>query len=410
MKKKVFIGLSDIASFIDDWDFGFKANHFKSLKGSIHYQPSVQNSKLDFVIKKQQDKVGFFKPRRISSKFKPWWDARVSDYYLHKAINECDIFIFFWESFNADFSDYKLLKQKGKKIITVFVGDDVRWESAMKQEFLKYDLPIIEYENYNRSIKGLGNKLRFLRTAEKYSDIILGQPNLMQLALKPYFNLHIPIISKNYIEKHEQRLKPVIVHAPTSVGKGTKHIEPVIERLKNEGLDFEYQRIQNVPRAKALEIYNNADIILDQVLTPGGGKLAYEGLAMGKIVLTLMAYNAYDQQKPSECPLVDVRAENLYDTLKQLIPDVNLRTQIALKGRSYIEKYHNPIEIVRKLLRDLENKQLSQPDYYPTFYRNEFIPENFEMLQEYNKWNQYVSGCDWYKTTVKPANRAGLIF
>ncbi len=172
MEKKVFIGLSDIASFIDDWDFGFKANHFKSLKGSIHYQPSVQNSKLDFVIKKQQDRVGYFKPRRISSKLKPWWDARVSDYYLHKAINECDIFIFFWESFNADFSDYKLLKQKGKKIITVFVGDDVRWESAMKQEFLKYDLPIIEYENYNRSIKGLGNKLRFLRTAEKYSDII----------------------------------------------------------------------------------------------------------------------------------------------------------------------------------------------------------------------------------------------
>ena len=61
--KKVFIGLSDIASFIDDWSEGFKQNGVKTLKGSISYQVAVQSSHLDFIIQKTKDKIGYFKPK-----------------------------------------------------------------------------------------------------------------------------------------------------------------------------------------------------------------------------------------------------------------------------------------------------------------------------------------------------------
>ena len=50
--KKAFIGLSDIASVIDNWGAGFEENNIKTLKGSMYYQHPIQNSKLHFVIEK----------------------------------------------------------------------------------------------------------------------------------------------------------------------------------------------------------------------------------------------------------------------------------------------------------------------------------------------------------------------
>lgn len=410
MNRKVFIGLVDIASFIGDWDFGFKENNYATLKGSINYQLPIQNSKLDFIIQKTTDRVGYFKPGRISIRVKPWWDKKVREYYFTKAINECDIFLFFWDSFYLQNADYKILKEKGKKIITVFVGDDVRWEPAMKQEFKMFKLPIIEYKNYDYSISSLNRKLNFLRVAEKYSDVILSQPNATQLSLRPYHNLHIPIVLNDYKERNQQRQKPIIIHAPTSIGKGTHYIEPIIEQLRNESFIFEYQRIQNIPREKAIEIYSNADIIIDQLLIPGGGKLAHEGLAMGKVVLTLMANNIYNQKKPSDCPLVDVRAENLSDVLKQLIPDVNLRSEIAAKGRPYIGKHHSPKKIVNDILNKIDNKTFCKPDYEPTFFRGNFIPESEESIDIYNKSTDFVKDCDWYKKHIATGERDGLFF
>ena len=410
MGKKVFIGLSDIASFISDWDNGFNMLHIKTLKGSMDYQASTQNSELDFVVKKYQDKMGYFKPRRVSVRLKPWWDKKVRTYFFEKALKNCNIFIIFWESFYPNHEDYELLKRKGKKIVTIFVGDDIRWEPAMKQEFEAYKLPVIEYENYDYSTNALNLKLEYLRIAEKYSDVILCQPNAMQLSIRPYYNLNIPIIAKDYIERSEQRIKPIIVHAPTSVGKGTKYIEPIIERLKLEGFDFEYKRIQNVPRPEAINIYQDADIIIDQLLTPGGGKLAHECLAMGKVVLTLMGYDNYDQLKPAECPLIDVNQDTLYEVLKPLILDWNKRTEIASKARSYIEKYHNPKIIIEDITNHLNGVKILKPDFTPVFFREEFVPESADALKVYNKWNQYIAECDWYKKTVKSGERNGLVF
>lgn len=408
--KKSFIGLCDIGSCFDNWNEGFNRNKIKAIKGSKHFQSAFQNSHLDFVIERAKNRVSYFKPGRISVRFKPWWDKFVSDYYFRKAIRECDIFVFVWFSFNHDFSDYKILKEKGKKIITLFVGDDVRWKPAMEQEFLKAGLTPFEYENYDSSVSELEKKLIFLRTAEKYSDMILSQPNISQLALRPYHNLNIPIISKWSKTNTHQRVKPIIVHAPTSIGKGTKFIEPIIEKLKEEGLEFEYIRIQNIPRQKALDVYENADIILDQILLPGGGGLTYDSLAMGKVVLTLMANNKYDQKKSKKCPIVDISEETLYDILKDIIPNQAKRIEIAAMGRPYIEKYHNPKEIVANILNHLDGSKLMEPDFYPAFFREQFIPESEEAKKVYNKWANYVKDCDWYKKYVSPGERAGLKF
>jgi hypothetical protein len=410
-KLKIFIGLADIASFIDDWAYGFEANNCDVLKGSKYNQAPIQTSKVDFSIQKTKDKIGFFRPGKISVFVKPLWDSLVEKYYFNKSLRECDVFFFIWETFKSDFSDLKKIKNKNKKIVTIFVGDDVRWYYAMKQEFLKYDLMPIEYENYDYSINGLKEKLTFLRNIEKYSDVIYTQPCALQLALRPYQNLFIPINPSEFLYKPKQNKKPLLIHAPTSLSKGTKYVELAVEKLKIDGIDFDYKCLKNVPREIALEEYANADIILDQLLIPGGGKLAYECLAMGKVVVTFMAYGKYEQNKPKDCPLVDANKENLFFILKDLINNYEKRTFIASQGLPYIQKYHNSKQICADILEDLKktNKQISA-DFTPTFFREEFIPESKEALVEYNKWNQYVADCDWYKETVKSGEREGLVF
>jgi len=410
---KIFIGLVDIASFIADWNEGFKKNNIDTLTGSIAYQPSVQNSKVHFVIQKTQDKIRYFKPGRISVRLKPWWNKTVKNYYFNKAVRECDVFLFIWSSFKDDFSDYKYLKEKGKKIITLFVGSDVRWPYSMKQDFQLHNISVVEdyhYDHTDYSIIDLERCLRCLRMAEKYSDLILGQPNYMQLALKPYNNINIPIILDSFKNKQTQRKIPLLVHAPTSTIKGTKFIEEAVARLSREGMLFEYKRIQNMPRAEALEVYSNADIVLDQLLLPGGGKLAYECLAMGKIVLTAMDYTNYDQKKPSDCPLVDVNPDTLYDVLKKIILDYDGRVELATKGRPYILEHHNPKTIVKKVIDLLNSSNQQTFDFKPTFFRDKFIPESEDAINMYNKWTDVVKDCDWYKEEIITGNRAGLKF
>jgi hypothetical protein len=322
-------------------------------------------------------------------------------------LRQCDVFIFIWSSFKADFSDYKILKRKGKKIITMFVGSEVRWVDGLNQELSGFGGKL----EINETKEKLKRNLLALRVAEKYSNVILGQPNFMQLALRPYSNLFIPIKLEEFKHNPIQRKVPVIIHAPTNAEiKGSKYIEYVIKRLKEDGVEFEYKRLEKVPRAEALSIYLESDIVVDQLLFPGGGKLTHECLAMGKVVLAYMNYEGYDQKKPKDCPIIDVDTENLYEVLKATIIDFELRDAVANKGRNYIKKYHNPKVIFQQTLALLENNSNQEKlEFTPNFFREQFIPES-ENLVVYNKWNEYVKDCDWYKKNIPSGEREGLIF
>ena len=120
-KSKIFIGLMDIASFIDDWRFGFEQNTMDVLTMLDRYQSVYQSSKIDIVIQEIQNKLSYYKPGKISEKTRPFFKRLVRKYYFNKALRECDVFVFIWQSFSSDFSDYEILKKKGKKM-TEFIN------------------------------------------------------------------------------------------------------------------------------------------------------------------------------------------------------------------------------------------------------------------------------------------------
>ena len=122
-----------------------------------------------------------------------------------------------------------------------------------------------------------------------------------------------------------------------------------------------------------------------------------------------MAYDTYPQKNPSDCPVIDVNPETLYPKLKALIEDYDFRKIHALKGRPYVEKHLEVGLFCDKVLALVQGQKL-EFDYQPNFFRDYFVPESAEAALVYNKWTKEVMDCGWYKTYVKPGERAGLIF
>jgi hypothetical protein len=332
---------------------------------------------------------------------------------LNEVIHDYDTFLFLWRGFRDDAADLEFLKKLGKKIVVVFVGSDVRWRTSYNQEVKRYSIPSF-YDRLDpteeSTIKELHNKLRYLRMAEKYADLIYSLPNQSQLALRPYNHFFVPI-NKNLIpENTGQREIPVVAHAPSRRAvKGTDIVLATLEKLKNEGIKFETKLIENMPYLDALKEYSNSDILIGELFIPSAGKLDREALAGGTIVLSSMRYD-YIDNPPSDCPIIDVHPDNLYHELKSIILDYPRRVELAKKGPAFVKKYHDVNSICEDIVDKLSNPTEPKWDFYPEFFRDHFIPENMEYTGLYNRYNQLVSNTDWYKKYVKPGERAGLIF
>ena len=409
---KIFLGLSNIASQFVDLQEGFKELGIETMSVIYGEKNNIIVNKVDYNITKLKSLFPYFKPRRISSRIKPIWDRKIEEFIIKKAFKECNVFIFFWSSFTNDFSDLKELKFLGKTVICVFVGDDVRWYYAMKQEFASYGLKPIDYpNNYDYSINGLAEKIRRLRMGEKYADFIFSRLDQAQLELRPYYRWNMMVNVKKYEENSFQRkIKPIIAHAPSSREvKGTKYILDVFEKLRKEGIEFEILLIENIPHLEALKLYKNVDILIDQLLCPGSGKLATEALACGTIVMAHMAYDKYPQKNPSECPIIDVNPDTLYEKLKNLILNYEFRVEHAKKGNPYVKTHLDVRKFCKKIIDLCEGKQVEY-DYSPDFFKEKFIPESEEATLVYNKWTETVKECDWYRKNINAVERVGLKF
>ena len=411
MSKKIFIGNNDVASILSDMKVAYNEMGIETITVMDRETTVLDRCEVDYNFTKAK-KIWFggVRPRALQK----WLQERQHIEYKvwRKAIKECDIFVFIWSSFKNDYSDIIELKKLGKKVIFLFCGDDARWYYAAKQEYELYGFRTIEYdENYDYSVAGLEKKLLRVRMAEKYADFIFSRLDQAQLDLRPYYRYHMWVDSKMVKHNPTQRAtNPVIVHAPSHRKiKGTQFVLEAFERLKNEGIQFTTKLIENLPNREAIDIYTDADIVIDQLIITGTGKLASEALAAGCVVMAHMGYGVYPQKNPDDCPIIDVNADTIYQELKSIILDYPRRVKLANEARNYVLR-NLDVRIFCKKIVDLCNDQQIPYDYHPDFYRNHFVPESVESTRVYNKWNQFVMDTDWYRKIVKSGERNGLIF
>ncbi|MBL8089776.1 MAG: hypothetical protein KF758_14425 [Anaerolineales bacterium] len=364
---KIFIGLTDVANVTDNYAKGFRAlGHevFTVVWSKSRFYPDVE---YDLVIDTGSSAL---------SGFKRYLNILVNLLKIVKGL-KCDLFILYAPAVLPTYLYYPILKLLGKKIITAFWGSDVRYWYAFAQEMkqLGAEDEVYPFFDYARTRSGgsYWDKLRTIKTAEKYSDFIISQPDCAQLQTKPYMRCNLPIDLAQFEFKIHGRERPLILHAPSvPEAKGTDVVMKVIDELKEEGLQFDFRLIQNMPNTELLALLAESDIVVDELYAATVGGLSAEAMASGNAVL--VRYMEEYCKVPKGCPAINTNKFTLKENLLEMILNIEKRKQITSLGRPYVELANDHVKICKTLLAWLENKNKLEYDFYPEFYKTFSIP------------------------------------
>lgn len=262
-------------------------------------------------------------------------------------INFFDFFHFHYaSSLMHDYQDLPIIQSKGKKMIMHHWGNDVRFHEQAKEN------NPFAYTGDSPPNEIIHERLTKITT---YIDEAIVQDHEVLPYVLPYYKkVHvIPIaIDLEKFKPHypdKKKKVPLILHAPTNPAfKGTEVIESAINELKKTHA-FEYKRIEKMSHQEVVNIYKEADIIVDQILCGSYGLLSVESMALGKPVITFIRPDLVDTF-PASLPIVNGNPDNVYEKIKMLIENPELRSELGILGRKYAESYHAKEKVVDQLL------------------------------------------------------------
>jgi glycosyltransferase involved in cell wall biosynthesis len=151
-----------------------------------------------------------------------------------------------------------------------------------------------------------------------------------------------------------RRAIPRIVHAPSNRSiKGTEFLLAASEALQ-AAHPHELQLLDRLPRDRALEVYAQADILVDQLRLGWYGAVAVEAMARGVPVVAYL--NEEDlaripRSMREEMPIVNASPETLPSALARLLKDAGLREDLGRQGQQFVRRWHHPLKIARRLLQ-----------------------------------------------------------
>ena len=286
-------------------------------------------------------------------------------YYYFKFFLQHNAFIFLYGvSLLPRNLDLPILKLFHKKTIMWFLGSDIRHYESVEAAIKKMGIKYRQSEALRISPERLKQKKKMIHRVEKYVNYIVTGPSIAQLLTRRYYRIPIPLDTSNIRYNSMPNPKPVVVHAPTSdEKKGTSYLLEAVEKLKNEGYEFEFHLFRNMSNIKVREALSAADIAVDQLFAPSPGMFALESMAAGCAVLggNIPQFAGF----PQELPIIHTDPDNIYQNLKRLLENPKLRQELGKKGREYVEKYHDSRKIADDILQLLSGKTENLISYEP---------------------------------------------
>ncbi len=304
--------------------------------------------------------------------------------FLIYSLFKFDVFHFYaGKSFFILNLDLPILKLFGKKILMTYTGSDIRLINTVEKEHNPY-FNLLQFDFSGHKSKKKFN-LSFLNTLKDFFVFSYNHPKFdkRKIRMMKFHDLWIDIffaIKGNYLNaasvinkekiisdiyinhinlgiidettalKQSSNTTPVIVHAPNHpLAKGTNYFEDTLGKLKNDGVQFEYIRISGIPNEEVQEIYQNkADIMVDQFIAGDFGTFSLEGMKYGKAVVCYLRDDLIKNHYP-DCPIYNVNIDNMYEKLKILLQNEQLRIELGAKGPQFVKKYVNIDDIVENV-------------------------------------------------------------
>jgi hypothetical protein len=148
---------------------------------------------------------------------------------------------------------------------------------------------------------------------------------------------------------------PVVVHAPSHRGiKGTRFVIDAVERLQRDGVEIDFRLVEGLPYPDARRAYDDADVLVDQLLVGWYGGLAVEFMALAKPVVCFLADEWTGRYAPAELmrdlPIVRAQPGDLHEVLRELLAGSRAElARLGLRGRTFVERWHDPVALAKRL-------------------------------------------------------------
>ncbi len=369
---RIFVGFTDVANINAVYTKGFQALGHQIFSVTWSKSRFYPDSQYNLVIDQRQPGDA----RKIDVKSLLGMVIRMMQMVQ---VLQCETFIMFAPAVLPTHIYYPVLRGLGKKIVSAFWGSDIRHWYAFAEEMKSFGIedemsPIFKYMK-DRSGGSYWDKLRTVRVAERYSDLILSQPDCAQLQTRPYLRANVPLDLSQYEFKVPGRKRPLVLHAPSvPEAKGTDVVLNVVQELKDEGLEFDFKLIQNMPNSELRQLLTESDIVVDELYSATVAVLSSEAMATGNAVL--VRYLEDYSKIPQGCPAINTSKFTLKDNLRRAIVDVDYRKSLAYQGRPYVESNNDHLKICQSILDWLAQKEELNYDFYPSFIQSFQIPSD----------------------------------
>ncbi|GAA4110724.1 hypothetical protein GCM10022415_04560 [Knoellia locipacati] len=135
--------------------------------------------------------------------------------------------------------------------------------------------------------------------------------------------------------------KPKVLHMPTRRNppiKGSQFIEPALEQLEREGA-ITWIRGRHVSHAEMPALLQEADIVVDQVLTDSFGVSAVEAMASGRLTIANVGA-ATRRVIGRELPIVDLDPGTFLQGFREVLSDRSHLQRLASAGPEYVASVH----------------------------------------------------------------------
>lgn len=263
--------------------------------------------------------------------------------------------------------EFNFLKKKHKRIVCFFTGDDVRSHFLTKDLASKYghrNLATVreETDEYLSSYAYDQIKKKISTVAETYSDVIFTWPidqiTYTSKKTEPFVYAYPDALFDLNLEKFDNLSPIVIVHAPShEATKGTSFVREAINRLNEDGYEFEYIELTNVSNSEVISHLRQAHIVLNQFIAYTPGVFGIEAMANTCVMLC-----SGDRNIETSLPVganeawVVTRGEMVYENLKQLLDKPDQLVLQARRGFEWAKKYESQSAAITYLSRLLSSR------------------------------------------------------
>lgn len=140
------------------------------------------------------------------------------------------------------------------------------------------------------------------------------------------------------------RAVPRVVHIPSNGRmKGTPFIDAILTELDDAGV-VEYRSLRALSRDELRREYQEADIVVDQVVMGLYGVASLEGLAAGRVVLAFVGDVVRDRIRAAtgrEVPIREAVPQTLREVILDVVGDRDAAAAFAADGPAYVRDVHD---------------------------------------------------------------------